>query len=135
MIYILSYHSSQQLHLLYIPSCNIFYFAQNKNYYESKTGYKKQKIASLNSYESKKIDCINIEGYEELSIDNFSITNISVGVGGSGLYTGLINPGKLYVVSYDSGTGVVTISQARSTASGSAGSAYSYYNYDLYVIY
>ena len=115
--------------------CNNFYNPYIKNYYESKTGYKKQKIASLNSYESKKIDCINIEGYEELSINNFSITNISVGVGGSGLYTGLINPGKLYVVSYDSGTGVVTISQARSTASGSAGSAYAYYNYDLYVIY
>lgn len=34
-IYILSCHSSQHLHLLYIPSYNNFYFTENKNYYNS----------------------------------------------------------------------------------------------------
>ena len=38
-IYILSFHSSQQLHLLYIPNCNNFYSPQNKNYYNRACPY------------------------------------------------------------------------------------------------
>lgn len=95
----------------------------------------KIKIASTNSYNSQTISCVDVNGYENLSVENFCIDNISVGTGGSGRYTGLINPGKLYVVSYTPDTGNVVVSQARTTASGSNGSGYSYYNYDLYVIY
>lgn len=112
--------------------------SDNKNYYNYATSklstHTMQFLGSFNSIEVRTYSCIDIPNYKSLTSDNFKLNNVSVGIGGAE-YTGLINPGTLAITAYNSDTGIVSISQAYVTGSGSHGQGYSYYNYDLYVIY
>lgn len=107
-IYILSFHSSQQLHLLYIPNCNNFYSPHSKNYYNrNASSVSLLKVATYsvstrgnNGSNSRTINLSGCRDYQNFAIDK----NIFI----SGSCTRIIwcQPKG----SYNASTGILTLS-------------------------